>query len=313
MAATVDDISQMAYLARACPACHKTSGQAAMQARTPAESMPFDVLKPYWNGFFKEKTFFTYHRCHHCQLLYCPTFFTSEQLEALYAQMPDNTAGISLEMLQKTQHGYFKLLRPYTTLEGSYLETGPDIGLFTQHCINEGRFSNYWLFEPNQAVWPALTNRFPDPGRLHLSAEMFGFSSVPDGSVNLAVMIHVLDHLLDPLAILSQLRQKLSPGATVAFVTHDESSLLAKATRAGWPPYCLQHPQLYRPTTITGLLAAAGYKVRGIHKTANYFPATYLLKHLLWALGIKASIPQSDAMQLPLKLGNILTVASPVI
>jgi len=303
--------AHMPYLSRACPSCSETAGSIAVQAKTPAETLTLDALTPYWRGFFNEKTFFSYFRCHQCKLMYCPTFFTDQQLEALYAQMPDNTAGNSLEMLQKTQGGYFQQLKPYAQMEGAYLETGPDLGLFTQHIINEGHFSKYWLFEPNKAVWPNLTRRFPRPNEVHLSSEMFGFGPVPDESVQLAVMVHVLDHLLDPLSILLQLRQKLKPGSTVAFVTHDESSLLAKLTRAGWPPYCLQHPQLFNAKSITGLLSKAGFKVLAVQRTSNYFPATYLLKHLLWALGIQVNLPQSNSLQLPLKLGNILTIATP--
>ena len=40
---------------------------------------------------------------------------------------------------------------------------------------------------------------------------MDDLSAVPDGTVGLAVMVHVLDHLLDPVAMLEQIRAKLLP------------------------------------------------------------------------------------------------------
>jgi hypothetical protein len=296
---------------RNCPICNRDTPEATVASTPPAESMNLEELTPYWNGFFKKKVFFSYQRCAQCQLLYCPTFFSGEQLENLYKQMPDNTAGIPLSAMQRTQHGYFRSLKEFSKLDGNYLETGPDIGLFTENCINEGNFNKYWLFEPNREVWPQLEN-VTSGVETHISPEMFGFSSVPDKAVSAAVMIHVLDHLLDPLTILQKLHEKLTSNAILIVVTHDESSLLAKLTKAGWPAYCLQHPQLYNPVSIGKLMNAAGFKVLDVQKTANYFPVTYLAKHLLWALGMRMNIPQVGALQLPLKLGNILTVATPI-
>ena len=41
-------------------------------------------------------------------------------------------------------------------------------------------------------------------------------------------MIQVLDHLLDPIATLTELRAKLLPDAKLLIVTHNEQSLLRK-------------------------------------------------------------------------------------
>ncbi|WP_223146676.1 class I SAM-dependent methyltransferase [Methylomonas albis] len=281
-----------------------------MASKRPAQSIDLDDLQSHWNGFFKEKVIFSYSRCARCNLLYCPSFFSSGQLEALYEQMPDNTAGVPLEALEKTQKGYFDILKNFSFEKGGYLETGPDIGLFTKNIISDPAFDQFWLFEPNRAVWPTL-NRLADSNRLHLSAEMFGFSEVPDTSISVAVMIHVLDHLLNPVEILKKLRIKMAPGAVLAVVTHDESSLLAKITGNGWPAFCLQHPQLYNPSTVETLMKEAGFKVVRVQRTVNYFPVTYLFKHLLWAFGFKINLPGWDGLQIPLKLGNILTIASP--
>jgi len=32
-------------------------------------------VRPYWNGFFKKKIFFSYDRCRKCKILYCREFF----------------------------------------------------------------------------------------------------------------------------------------------------------------------------------------------------------------------------------------------
>ena len=275
-----------------------------------AESLGFDALVLYWNGFFKDKVYFSYARCGGCGLLYAPTFFNGTQLQNLYGQMPPNMAEVPLEALRRTQRGYFDVLKNCSNLEGGFIEVGPDIGLFTENCVREGRYDEYWLFEPNRDVLPALS-KLMECQKSHIIHDMFGFSHVPDKAASAAVMIHVLDHLLDPVATLRELRQKLKPGATLLLVTHDESSLLRRLIGWRWPAFCLQHPQIYNPESMRRLLEAAGFDVLQQRKTVNFFQFSFLLKHLLWAFGMKVkSVPSFGQITLGLKLGNMLTIAT---
>lgn len=300
------------YLSRVCPVCgSKPSAEGAIHSEIKAESLSFNDLIPGWNGFFKDKVFFTYARCNGCGLLYAPTFFNYSQLEQLYGQMPPNMAEVPLEALRRTQHGYFKALKNCSGLDGGFIEVGPDIGLFTENCVREGKYDEYWLFEPNRDVLPALS-KIVEGRKFHVIHDMFGFSHVPDHAASAAVMIHVLDHLLDPIATLSELRQKLKPGARLLLVTHNESSLLRRIVGWRWPAFCLQHPQIYNPDSMRALLNAAGYEVQEVRKTINYFQVDFLLKHLLWAFGIKVkSVPSFGKLTVGLKLGNMLTIATP--
>lgn len=305
-------MAECGFLSRRCPICgNKPPRQTAIHSKVRAESLPFDALIPHWNGFFKDKTFFSYARCEQCGLLFAPLFFNPAQLERLYAQMPPNMAEVPLEALRRTQRGYFNALRKRSALKGSYLEVGPDIGLFAENCVREGQFAEYWLFEPNHSVLAELSAVVAGCN-CHISHDMLGFSDVPDHSVAAAVMIQVLDHLLDPVATLRQLREKLGPNSRLLLVTHDESSLLRRLFGSRWPAFCLQHPQIYSAKTTRTLLAAAGFDTLQQTKTRNYFTASFLLKHLSWALEVKVqSVPDFGHITLSLKLGNILTIATP--
>lgn len=300
------------FLSRACPVCGgKPAAQATIHSDVMAESLGFDALVPCWNGFFKDKVFFSYARCGGCGLLYAPTFFNGLQLERLYSQMPPNMEEVPLEALRRTQRGYFEALKSCSDMEGGFIEVGPDIGLFTENCVREGKYDEYWLFEPNRDVLPALS-KIVEGRKSHIIHDMFGFSHVPDHAASAAVMIHVLDHLLDPVATLRELRQKLKPGARLLLVTHDESSLLRRLVGWRWPAFCLQHPQIYNPESMRVLLEAAGFEVLQQRKTVNYFQVDFLLKHLLWAFGMKVqSVPSFGQLTLGLKLGNMLTIATP--
>lgn len=308
-------MEETGFISRNCPVCgDKPPMQPTISSQMRAESLGFDALVPYWNVFFKEKVFFSYARCGNCGLLYAPIFFNSVQLERLYAQMPPNMTNmteVSLEAMRHTQRGYFEALKNCSDLEGAFIEVGPDTGLFTENCVREGKYDEYWLFEPNRGVLPALS-KIVEGRKFHIIHDMFGFSSVPNHAASTAVMIHVMDHLLDPVATLRELRQKLKPGARLLLVTHDESSLLRRIVGWRWPAFCLQHPQIYNPKSMRVLLEAAGFEVLQQRKTVNYFQAGFLLKHLLWAFGMKVqSVPSFGQLTLGLKLGNMLTIAAP--
>jgi len=298
------------FLKRSCPICgsYKTSKNIIFTQKK-AENLNFEILKSYWNGFFKEKVIFSYARCNSCSLVYAPRFFSNKQLAKLYNQMPANMDIVPINALKKTQYGYFKYLKKYSTLNGNFMEIGPDVGFFTKFCVSEGNFKKFWLFEPNKAARQKLIKILSN-NKFHIISEMTNFKAVTINSIDTVAIIHVMDHLLDPVKILKALSVKMTSNAKLLIVTHDEQSLLRKIFGQRWPAFCLQHPQIYNRTTIKSLLNLSGFSVVSQHKTSNYFKLSFLLKHFFWALGIKLnSIPDFGGLTLGLKLGNILTIA----
>lgn len=300
------------YLKRCCPACNaEYIGTTEVSSEVRAEDKDYDFLVPYWNGFFKEKIFFSYASCKECNLLYTPIFYNEDQLGRLYAQMPPNMDVVPVDALRRTQYEYFIELRNYSDLGGGYLEVGPDVGIFTKNCAVEGKFSKYWLFEPNKAVAKELGITVAGK-EFSIIEDMFGFNSVPDDSIGVAVMIQVLDHLLDPISTLTELHKKLDKNAKLLLVTHNEKSILRKILGWKWPAFCLQHPQIYNPASIAKILESSGYEINSIKRSKNYFEFSFLVKHLLWAFGIKlVTLPRFMNFTIGLRLGNIITIATP--
>lgn len=279
------------------------------RSEPPAEDRVDALAETEWAGFFKSKIFFSYRRCRDCGLLYCPVYFDEPSLEKLYGWMGDNTAGIPLSAVQRTQAGYYKLVQGHRS-GGDYLEIGPDIGLFTGLAASDGVAPRFFLFEPNKAVWPALRSLCEKAGEVVLQDSMWGLDAVPDRSIGLAVMIHVADHLLAPREYLASLGRKLRPDGLLLIVTHNEGSFLARVFGSRYPIFCLQHPQLFNRVTIGRTLQSAGLRARRVAGTRNYFPAGYLLKHFLYQIGVDAKgIPHAPPV-LGLPLGNIATLAA---
>ena len=244
-------------------------------------------------------------------MLYSPQYFSEAQLARLYASMPPNMVEVSDAALERTQFGYFREFRKIARLEGQFLEIGPDVGMFAEACARFGRFTKYWMFEPNADAHAELRRRLADVD-LYISTRLLDLSDVPDDSIDAAAMIHVLDHIADPVGFLSELRPKLKREATLLIVTHDESSLLARLTRRRFPAYCLQHPHLFNPRSMRALLAKAGYGVAYTKRSVNEFPVTFLITHAVFALGLgRIKLPKLLWLRLPLRLGNFITLAKP--
>ena len=269
-----------------------------------------DELAPYWNGFFKEKVLFNYVRCNSCKLIFAPVFFSQEQLANLYAQMPANMSDVPTSALQQTQQGYVSILKASTENRvGDYIEIGPDVGLFLTEYIQRNSHEYYWLIEPNQEVTARLADVLSGKD-FEIINDMFGLKNIPDNSTSTTVMVQVIDHLLDPLDTLRIIEKKLIRGGFIAIVNHNESSFLRKIFGWKWPAFCLQHPQLFNRVTIKELLTMAGFEIIKQDKTVNYFKVSFLLKHLLWAIGIKVKkVPDFYGITVGLRLGNILTIA----
>jgi SAM-dependent methyltransferase len=301
-----------AYLRRDhCPICAAplAAARPAIQSKPPAESLAFAAQDGFVSGYGSRRTFFTYYRCHECGAAYCPTYFTPAQLDRLYGHQSENMAEVPLPARGATQRAYLDILSSYAGLEGEYLELGPDIGLFAGLCAERGRFSRFHLFEPNREVHGALAARLA--GRnVRISADPYRAGALSAASLSIAVLIHVLDHLIDPPEVLRALHKNLAPGGTLFLVTHDEASLAARALGRRWPPYALQHPQLFSRLPLARLLERCGFAVVGSQKTVNYFPVTHLLRGVFAVLGLERLAPRFDhPLTMPVRLGNIATIA----
>lgn len=297
------------FINRACPNCNSSQATHKINSSIKAENTSYLDLKKHWIGFFKEPIFFTYSSCNNCNLLYNKTFFSNEKLNELYSSMPDNTAGQSLNNLRKTQHGYFDFLKKRNLPSGAYLEFGPDIGLFSENIISKKNFTHHYLIEPNKAVHTQL-KKITAGKNTTISTDLFDISAIPEKSVATAVMIHVLDHMIEPGKIIKQVHEKLVDGGIILIVTHDERSLLARMLDSRWPAYCLQHPQLFNIKTISKFLGNLGFEKIKSKKSTNHFSIPYLLQHLIWSLGLgRFQFKERPWLTIPLRLGNILTIA----
>jgi hypothetical protein len=304
-------MNKMAFLNRVCPGCTENTRQESVKPPVSAMDSEWDAISKGWSGLYNQRMFFPYCRCDGCGMLYNPTYFNADQLDELYRSMAPNMAeAVDPAILQQTQKGYVDLVAQELQGDGGYLEIGPDIGTFAVACSDVTAFSHYWFVEPNEAVWSSLHAAFPGQAT-SIESSLSSIEKIPDRSLKLAVAIHVLDHIIDPLDTLRLISRKLANGGIFLAVTHDERSMLARVLGKNWPAYCLQHPHLFNTKTIAQMFTQADYRLVGVRKTSNVFPAGFLVRQGVWA-GLGKKIPPLGVLEnlnLKLRLGNIAAVA----
>lgn len=309
-----DTKNKILYLNReSCPGCLAPidKSKLEMYSDPQAECITPQEHGKFLSGYTNDRFFFSYYRCENCALLYCPVYYNDSQLGTLYKNQPENMAEIPLSSRRDTQYNYFKKLKKYSPLKGGYLEIGADIGIFTNFCIQEGDFDFFHLFEPNVETHNTL-EKVTEGHPTKIVTENFHSSHVLPRKISTAIIIHTLDHVLEPRALLKEIFKCLEKDGLILLVTHDESSFLSRFLKKKWPPYTLQHPQLFSPQTMTNILEEEGFQVLEVSKSANVFPLFYLLKSLFVVFGLKVKLPNFPSLRLPIKLGNILTVAKKI-
>jgi hypothetical protein len=294
---------------RSCPLCSSTklADTPEVQATHRAESLSWEEVRDSFIGLRKDQVFFSYYRCPKCELLYCPWYFSADQLTNLYSQMPDNLMGEDKSTASKTQSGYvrwiLKRMPPFST----FLELGPDVGLVTKEVVKRAKLERLSLAEPNLAVHQEL--------RLNVGAieniEIVQYlEEVKNSEFELVIGIHVFDHLLDPLKDIQELALKSRPSSHLGLVVHNEGSLLRRIIKKKWPPFCLQHPQLYNPKSLRAMLDAGGWQLQRVGKSTNYFHLNHIAQMGFGVLGIPQGLSKLvPRIETPISLGNMIAVA----
>lgn len=300
---------QSDWIVRSCPNCESNSVSDSPVAKSarPAESMTFAEVKANFVGLRSDQIFFSYYRCKECDLLYAPKYFSENQLAELYHEMPDNLMGEDKATVSKTQSGYVNWLSKKVSQIDNYLEIGPDIGLVAGEVQNRFKVQRLVMIEPNKGVHNELKQNLS-----HGSVKVHEYLSELELNEKFDLMsgIHVYDHLLDPVKDLLELKSHAADHANLLIVVHDEKSLLRKIMKSKWPPFCLQHPQLYNPETLGKLLLRAGWQVEFVSKSTNWWNLDHFAKMGSGVIGLPAGWSKLlPAIEVPMKLGNVIALA----
>ena len=269
-------------------------------------------LKKYFSGYDTWQSFFSFFCCLACDLLYTQTYPDEVDLQELYSTVAHNEVGQDGPALDATHTWLAKQFvaeglrhrggRPRT------LEIGPDTGRFASAFVEQVEVSAIDFVEPNLSVWADLRRRFGD------ESTVVGSISEVNPSIKYDVIVahHVFDHIPDLQGLMKSINSLASNGATLSVVVHNHRSLLRRAMRSKWPPFCLQHPQLFSRRALAKLLEQNGWSVRVVRRQINFVGLRATLNNLVGVLGgRRRSVPRRDLV-VPIRFGNIGVIADRV-
>ena len=300
---------------RECPCCGAvaTKEQKNISSHRPAEFLEWKDVRDSFIGLRAAQVFFSYQRCINCELLYSPKYFSTSQLDELYSLMPDNLMGENEGTATQTQDGYANHILKYVRGIENYVELGPDIGLVAKRISHQYPHARATLVEPNEAVRDQLIFNSSDFREVNVVNELGETLNLSNSDFDLVVGIHVLDHLLNPSETLGRLYDASRINAHLCVVVHNEKSLLRFILGKKWPPFCLQHPQIFNRRSIRKMLNLNGWETIVIRRTKNYFSLRNLFEMLCLITnapkGIVKIVPN---VQVPIKLGNIIVIAKKI-
>jgi 2-polyprenyl-3-methyl-5-hydroxy-6-metoxy-1,4-benzoquinol methylase len=128
-----------------------------------------------------------------------------------------------------------------------------------------------------------VVQQLRDEGFMAHHSRVESCDAIPDGSLDLATMFHVIEHVDSPAAVLDKLAGWLAPGGVVALETPNLNSLDARLFRDRWwgGYHIPRHWHLFTPETIQHMLRQHGFEPFSIRYQTGHSFWMYSMHHAL--------------------------------
>lgn len=154
--------------------------------------------------------------------------------------------------------------------DGRYLRFAQARGVHSDNCIG---------LELDQATVDRLTRA----GFTAFNRRVEDCTEIPDGSLDLLTMFHVIEHVDDPCRVIQRIVRWLAPGGVAAIETPNLNSLDARLFRRSlWGGYHIpRHWNMFTPATLNRLLTEAGLAVQRTRFVSGHSFWMYSFHHAL--------------------------------
>ena len=187
-------------------------------------------------------------------LIYDDSYFNGGQVDG-YADYPS-----SEKILHAEFRSVVKKLCSYFTDTGGkkLLEIGSAYGYFLDEAVHH--FESYGV-EINTGGVRESRQR----GLNVFEGEINDAILAKTGTLDVVVMLDVIEHLKDPLQTIQKLYNHMNPGGIILIVTGNHDSMLSRTMKANWrlmtPP---QHTFYFSAKTLSALVRKAGFKISAV-------------------------------------------------
>jgi len=247
-------------------------------------------------------------RCNTCGLVRSDPAADAGVLAQLYNQSTFDYEG-EVDNIVRTYGGYLKRLDRYRARKESFLEIGCGSGFFFREARSIG-YKDVRGVEPSHAA----IGLAPSGVREAIVYDMMRPGLFPDASFDAICLFQVLDHILDPVALLEICFQILRPGGFILCLNHNVEAVSARILRDRSPIIDIEHTYLYSPATIARLFEKIGFQTKETGSARNYYSVKYVTRLVPMPSALKsAALAVCDSaplrrLRLRVPLGNLYII-----
>ena len=250
-----------------CPICGSIDRRIVHESTFDDRADTRDHMNPY-------EAHYRINMCWQCGLVYSSPILESSEVNALYtSSVHTNICEGEEANVRRTMEHYYSLVRPYLFKRDRVLDIGCDIGLLLNIAREDG-FQELFGIEPNH-VAACVAETVP---RATISREFYEMQKFPDAHFDLITLIHVIDHLVNPLEVLEKALRELGPRGVILAVVHNVQSLPACMLGERFPPFNLYHHYFFSKATLRMLFKRSGFDVLRVVRTYNCYSLRFLIQ-----------------------------------
>jgi SAM-dependent methyltransferase len=207
-------------------------------------------------------------RCESCGYLQCPV----EDPLRFYQALKDSEYEAGRMERSRQARKILKRARRYAKGR-SLLDIGAATGMLVQEALALG-----W-----QAMGIEPSASFCEIARKHGLPVVEGTFPHPDarGPYDVVALIDVIEHVIDPVGLLRQIRGAMAPEGILLIATPDVDSVAARLMGPKWWHFRLAHIGYFSRKTIRTALDAAGLELVASSRPVWYFNLGYLGQRFL--------------------------------
>lgn len=256
------------------------------------------------------KTHFRIVECKACGLIYSNPIFPRERIIRAYRDAVYLEQDLQLDNMVEDYARELKRLEPSLPRKESLLEIGCAGGLF----LGKAKEIGFKKVCGVEIIEEAVRKAHPNV-RECIVNDVFTKKLFEEESFDLVCFLQVLDHVVDPISFLEDVRYVLRKGGFILAVNHNIRSCMSRILGENSPMYDLAHIYLFDKSTMRRILERHGFEVVYVQSLWNHYTLAHGLKMFPFPRSVKQRLIELSKRlglaerTLRVAAGNMVSVA----